>query len=82
MNRYQHNTLQPAIAGLAATFACAGTLAALVLWPATMPCDDTVLAKHQSAPIEVAIVPGRIDVIGVRERTTACEVPSATARQS
>lgn len=75
MKRQQQHLAVPALAAIAAVFATAVTLAIAVLLPAnaTPGTDVELLAARarQGAPIEVAIVPSRIEVIGVRNDKAA-----------
>ena len=76
MNRYPTSTPH-AIIAIAAVALTAATLGLAVIVPATMDSvnpDARALAAAKAvapAPIEVAIQPARIDVIGVREPAVA-----------
>jgi hypothetical protein len=75
MKHVEQNPVVPAIGALAAALATVATFGLAVLLPAnaTPGTDPSVLAaqRQQAAPIEVAIVPSRIDVIGVRNDKSA-----------
>ena len=73
MNRYEPGTPRTAL-GLAAIALTALTVGLLVVVPAKMDVspDALTLARLKAAPpIEVAITPARIEVIGVRDRAVA-----------
>jgi hypothetical protein len=73
MNRYEPGTPRTAL-GLAAIALTALTVGLLVVVPAKMDVspDALTLARLKAAtPIEVAITPARIEVIGVRDREVA-----------
>lgn len=77
MNDYKPDTPRAAFA-LGAVCLTALTLGAFVVAPAVFDsgfAPEMTLAKAPAAPIEVAIMPGTIEVVGVRE-------PSRTARVS
>ena len=71
MNRYEPHTPRAAF-GIAAAVLTAITLGMLVVAPATLDSRDDaalVLARfnaRDAAPVEVAIVPTRIEVVGFR----------------
>ena len=72
MNRYKPSTPRAAL-GLTAVAMAAITMGALVVLPAKLDAagaDPSTLAaaKAATAPIEVAIVPARIDVLEVVKR--------------
>ena len=83
MNRYPSSTPRAAF-GITAIALTALTIGLAVVVPARMspgyPAVGTVLAAQAVAPAatEVAIIPGRITVIGVRESTVAAGSPTAT----
>jgi hypothetical protein len=83
MNRYPSSTPRTAF-GITAIALTALTIGLAVVVPARMspgyPAVGTVLAAQAVAPAatEVAIIPGRITVIGVRESTVAAGSPTAT----
>ena len=74
MNRYEPGTPRTAL-GMAAIALTALTVGLLVVVPAKMDVspDALTLARINAAhpPIEVAITPARIEVIGVRDREVA-----------
>jgi hypothetical protein len=75
MNRYQPDTPRFAFA-LAALALTALTISLAVVAPArldSLSADASVLAANRKAqaPTEVAIVPSRIDVIGIRSKDVA-----------
>jgi len=73
MNRYPNSTPRALIA-IAAAALTAATLGLAVIVPATLDSaspDGRTLAARAPAPVEVAIHPARIDVIGVREPEVA-----------
>ena len=82
MNRYPSSTPRAAF-GITAIALTALTIGLAVVVPARMspgyPALGTVLAAQAVAPAttEVAIIPGRITVIGVRESTVAAGSPTA-----
>lgn len=85
MNRYQPRT--PRIAfGIASAALTLLTLTVFVAVPAALetPADSRTLlaapAATGAAPVEVTIIPSRIEVVGVRERTVADTQPTATTR--
>jgi hypothetical protein len=89
MNRYQTSTPR-VVFGLAAIALTALTLGLAVVVPATMssgaPEAATVLATESGPPAatEVRIVPGSIEVVGLRESTVAggaATLPAKRKRQ-
>ena len=82
MNRYPSSTPRAAF-GITAIALTALTIGLAVVVPARMspgyPAAGTVPAAQAVAPAatEVAIIPGRITVIGVRESTVAAGSPTA-----
>ena len=81
MNRYPSSTPRAAC-GLAAIVMTALTLGVAVILPATMTSGSqragTVAAKGGApAAAEVAVVPGRIRVLGVRESNLTVEAVPA-----
>lgn len=74
MNRYEHHLPAPIIA-VAAVLATVVTMALAVIMPAELaPIGGGALAGARpaaAAPVEVAIVPARIDVVGVRNAKSA-----------
>jgi len=84
MNTYESETPRLAIA-LAAFALSALTIGAMAVAPAQFDArlapTDTVLAIGPAAarPVEVAIVPARIDVVGVREPGIASARESSVA---
>ena len=83
MNRYPSSAPRAAF-GITAIALTALTIGLALVVPAKMspgyPTVGTVLAAQAVAPAatEVAIIPGRITVIGVRESTVAAGSPTAT----
>jgi hypothetical protein len=81
MNHYDNDNRHRPMIAVAAGLVSAAVLSLAVLAPVYLapPPDARVLARLQ-APIEVAITPSRIDVIGIRtERTAQNEVPVVPA---
>ena len=74
MNRYQSNTPR-ALVALAAIAMTALTFGLTVGAPASVDHANpaTIARKASPAPIEVAIIPSRIEVIGVRAQSVASE---------
>lgn len=74
MNRYEPGTPRTAL-GLAAIALTALTVGLLVVVPARMDVSPDALTmariRAAHAPIEVAITPARIDVVGERDREVA-----------
>ena len=76
MNRYETSMFRPSF-GIAAIAMTAITISLAVVMPATMiPVGPDVLTLSASTAVapartEVAISPARIDVVAVREQTTA-----------
>lgn len=76
MNRYQPNAFHPVL-GIAAVAMTALTLVLTVGVPsrvATAIADGAARAASTQVPqgfVEVAIIPARIDVVGVRDATVA-----------
>lgn len=69
MNEYRPDTPRAAFA-LGAVGLMALTLGAFVVVPAVFDsgfAPEMTLAKAPAAPVEVAIVPGAIEVVGIRE---------------
>ena len=87
MNRYQPSTPRAAF-GIVAIVMTALTLGVGVFLPATlspsMQQGGTVAAARFAAPAstEVAIIPARINVIGVRDATVAGGSPTALPAKS
>jgi hypothetical protein len=87
MNRYPSSTPRAAF-GIIAIAMTALTVGLAVVVPAKMspgyPAVGAVLAAQAVAPAatEVAIVPGRITVIGVRESTVAGSPTAAPPKRS
>lgn len=81
MQRYKPESRVPAIAAIGSMLATAATIAVLVVLPAKLdPTDATsVMARRGDAkpPMEVAINPSRIEVIGFRSARTALEPAAA-----
>lgn len=77
MKRYEPRSNISAIAAAASVIATAATIGIAVVLPAKLePAGDAaVLARARDAkpPIEVAIIPSRIDVIGFRSERTSLE---------
>jgi hypothetical protein len=89
MKRYEPRSRVPAIAAIGSMLAATATIAVLVVLPATpAPAGDAgMLARARDAkpPIEVAINPSHIEVIGFRSARTALEPaaePQARAKKS
>jgi hypothetical protein len=74
MSRYESNTPRAAFA-LAAIAMTALTFGLAVSVPASVDHANlaTAARKASRAPTEVAIIPSRIEVIGVREQSVAVE---------
>jgi hypothetical protein len=83
MDTYQPSTPRAAAGFIAAAMA-AITMGALVVLPAKLnPVSADVVAAASAkpgtwAPVEVAISPARIDVVGVREPNVAWALTDAT----
>jgi len=80
MNVYTTDTPRAAFAFVAVGLA-ALTLGTFVVGPAVFDSgfapDATLAATRSSAPIEVAITPARIDVLGVKEPNVAWALPQS-----
>jgi hypothetical protein len=82
MDSYQPSTPRAALALIAVAMA-AITIGALVVLPATLDSTSAdvftlaAAAASTKAPIEVAIIPARIDVIAVREPNVAWALSDA-----
>jgi hypothetical protein len=82
MDSYQPSTPR-AVLGLIAVAMAAITVGALVVLPATLDSTSAdvftlaTAAASTKAPIEVAIIPARIDVIAVREPNVAWALSDA-----
>jgi hypothetical protein len=81
MNAYQNSTPRTLIAFAAAALAAA-TLGLTVLAPAAFDAASADMhadsaRRTPATPIEVAIVPGRIEVIGIREPEVAASCGKA-----
>ncbi|HVE50755.1 MAG TPA: hypothetical protein VNG69_14225 [Casimicrobiaceae bacterium] len=81
MNRYHAPRSAPLI-GLGAVLASCAVMMLAVYLPSRLPPDARVVARF--APIEVAIEPSTIEVVGIRSQFTAegtlVPVSSATPR--
>ena len=90
MKRYEPRSKFSALAAVASVVATVATLGLGIVLPAKLVSsgDASALARARDSrpPIEVAIIPSRIDVIGVRTERTALEpnaaTPQAPARRS
>jgi hypothetical protein len=84
MDRYQPTNLRP-LFGIAAVAMTALTIVVTVFVPAGLSPigrDTTTLVKNAGRATEVAIIPARIEVIGVREtRFATSPLRSATPKQ-
>lgn len=79
MNDYRPDTPRAAFA-LGAVGLMALTLGAFVVAPAVFDSGfepDMTLATRSSAPIEVAITPARLEVVGVKEPNVAWALPQS-----
>ena len=81
MKRYELRSRVPAIAAIGSMLATAATVAVLVVLPAKLePVQDAgtvARARDSKPPLEVAINPSRIEVIGLRSARTALEPAAA-----
>ena len=76
MNDYKPQVPRAAFAACAVALA-AVTLGAFVVAPAKLDSGfaDTLAARKAAAPVEVAISPARVDVVGVRVPDVAWAMP-------